>query len=484
MLSYPKRHLERKRIISLIRNQGHFNEYLKGNIKPKYEHGPKNKDYYPCSRCKSLVTKKYLSRHSRTCILKNVNTSNKISELAASQTLIACSLQQNNTLDKLRVKDEVFSRMKADEISFTAKSDYLISMFGENYLKKHKREQLVSVCSNKMRELARFLIEFKKCTNNFQYSLQDILKPKLFDTAIECAKRIGGYDIENKTYRSPSLSAHIGTSLKQVCDLYTRLILKEEIIPIDKDDTLRDIKRFKQLIDSQWTTEISSLAFKDLNEKKWEKPVMLPLTRDITKFKEYVSRVANKAATVLKTEPDNKKEFKNLIEASLTLTILFNRKRIGDVQYTKIKTYIDSIGSVNQEECEKALSDSEKMLTKHYKRIVTGGKGSKPVAILFPLILQSYIDLIVKLRNETNLVPSNNPYLFGYPGTTKWTRGDVVMRKFADNAELEFPKQISSNKLRKQIATVMQILNLSPEETEQFSQFMGHTQKTHNEFYK
>ncbi|CAH2020669.1 unnamed protein product [Acanthoscelides obtectus] len=30
----------------------------------------------------------------------------------------------------------------------------------------------------------------------------------------------------------------------------------------------------------------------------------------------------------------------------------------------------------------------------------------------------------------------------------------------------------------------MQILNLSKEESEQFAHFMGHTEKTHNEFYK
>ncbi|KAJ8964684.1 hypothetical protein NQ314_004716 [Rhamnusium bicolor] len=81
-------------------------------------------------------------------------------------------------------------------------------------------------------------------------------------------------------------------------------------------------------------------------------------------------------------------------------------------------------------------------------------------------------------------IPQNNPYLFGCPGTVKWTRGDIVIRKFAENANLEFPNQISSNKLRKQIATVMQIINLNKEETEQFAQFMGHTEKTHNDFYK
>ncbi|CAH1984521.1 unnamed protein product [Acanthoscelides obtectus] len=269
MMSFPKSHPERKKILSLLRNAANFTEYLKGNVQPKYHYKTESKEYYPCSRCKAMLSKSYLSRHKKNCILKHTNNNEirKMNSLAASQTLIASSFDDNSNLHKLRVKEEVFDRMKPDYISLVAKSDYLIYNFGENYLKKHRREQLVTVCSNKMRELARW-------------------------------------------------------------------------------------------------------------------------------------------------------------------------------------------------------------------------KGSRPIAILFPQTLQTYIDFFVKIRQEHHLVPENNPYLFGCPGTSKWTRGDVIIRKFAQEADLEFPKQISSNRLRKQIATVMQILNLSKEESEQFAHFMGHTEKTHNEFYK
>lgn len=61
MLSYPKRHSERKNILCLIRNSGNFNEFLKGKIYPKYGRIPdKTEEYYPCSRCKALLKKKIL----------------------------------------------------------------------------------------------------------------------------------------------------------------------------------------------------------------------------------------------------------------------------------------------------------------------------------------------------------------------------------------------------------------------------------------
>ncbi|RZC40217.1 hypothetical protein BDFB_012198, partial [Asbolus verrucosus] len=291
---------------------------------------------------------------------------------------------------------------------------------------------MATVCSNKMRELARLLIELRKCNNNDNFELMNALDPVMFNTVIECATKIGGYDPQSKSYRAPSLSAHIGTSLKQASDLLIRLILKQ-------DSSIRcDDKEKKKRC--QWTTEISSVAFKNLNENKWNKPIILPLTRDILKFKEYVTQIANKSVLALRENPNNVKEFKNLVDATLTLTILCNRKRIGDVQYT---TYLQNFSSINQEECMNSLSTSEKNLTRHYKRVVTGGKD-----------------------------------------TNRWPRGDVVIRKFAKKANLEYPKEITSNKIRKQIATVMQILNLNREESEQFAHFMGHTEKTHNEFYK
>lgn len=52
--------------------------------------------------------------------------------------------------------------MKSDEISFEVKKDLQISHFGESYLKKHKYEGIVNVCSNRMSDLSRLLIQYRK----------------------------------------------------------------------------------------------------------------------------------------------------------------------------------------------------------------------------------------------------------------------------------------------------------------------------------
>ncbi|KAF5271122.1 hypothetical protein FQR65_LT17728 [Abscondita terminalis] len=350
------------------------------------------------------------------CVAASIsNDPTKIKHLSASQTLVAASISANNTLHKLRVKEEVFNIMRADEIAFVAKSDALICHFGEQYLKKHSRQQMATVCSNKMRELARLLIEFRIVKNDKSIRLCDLLDPTLFDLVIECAKKIGGYDATTKTYRAPSLSSHIGTSLKQISDLLIRLLLKKDISIniLETEAKIKQVKQFRELVNTQWTTEISSLAFKNLNETKSNKPIILPLTKDIMKFKTYVTDVANKAIAILNNNNNDSKEYRNLVDATLTLTILYNRRRIGDVQYTKLETYLKNFSTINQDECLNTLTDAEKLLTKHYKRIVTGGKGSRAIVILFPQNLQNF---------ETN------PYLFAFPKSQTMGKG-----WFADN---------------------------------------------------
>ncbi|KAK4880745.1 hypothetical protein RN001_008891 [Aquatica leii] len=145
----------------------------------------------------------------------------------------------------------------------------------------------------------------------------------------------------------------------------------------------------------------------------------------------------------------------------------------------------DNFESFDQTEFLDALTDSEKVLTANYKKVVAGGKGSRAIVILFPKNVQTYINLLLNIRSNSDIVPKVNPYLFACPGVEKqWIRADVIIRKFANASGIENPEAISSNRLRKQIGTLMQILNLNKEEYAQFSKFMGHTEKTHAEFYE
>jgi hypothetical protein len=222
--------------------------------------------------------------------------------------------------------------MKGDEISLEVKKDLLIAHFGESYLKKHKRERMAYVCSNRMRELSRLLISYRKETNNEQVSFKDILHPKNFDIVLSAARSIVGYDPLKKTFKAPSLAMHLGTSLKLACDELTHLILKESRGFKCKSETyvsiwLRNVKNFKKLVESRWNSELASLANKDLQEKRWNKPLLLPLVNDIKIFREQCLKNAADCAKIFTEQKDDIKTYKLLVNCTLALLILFNRKQ-------------------------------------------------------------------------------------------------------------------------------------------------------------
>ncbi|XP_044766792.1 uncharacterized protein LOC123322828 isoform X2 [Coccinella septempunctata] len=346
---------------------------------------------------------------------------------------------------------------------------------------------MVYACSSRMRELSRFLIVFRRISGDKDVSLKEILTPRKFGTALSVVREIAGYDPVKKTFKTPSLAMHLGTSLKHVCNELRQLVLQESEgfrcpSGISTKEWIEDIRNFTKLIETRWTIELASLANKDLQEKKWNKPLLIPLVDDIMIFKDETLKLAEECVLTFNQNTDNAQTYKTLVHCTLALLILFNRRRIGDVQFLKINDYrIDR--KTESIDFKNLLTESEKLLTKEYKRVVNCGKGSRAVVILVPQIIQTFINLLLERR--VKYISPDNDYVFALPGSTvKWGKGDVAFRTLTKKMNLKHPEAIGSNRLRKHIATVMQILNLSKHEKKQFSNFMGHTEKTHEEFYE
>lgn len=79
-----------------------------------------------------------------------------------------------------------------------------------------------------------------------------------------------------------------------------------------------------------------------------------------------------------------------------------------------------------------SLSECETILTKDFKRVILGGKGSNPMAILFKRSAQKCIDLMLKVRNQCML--ETNEYLFGNSSTdNRWLSGYHVFLSYRQN---------------------------------------------------
>jgi len=213
------------------------------------------------------------------------------------------------------------------------------------------------------------------------------------------------------------------------------------------------------------------------------KPAFLQLTSDITFFRDYLLTVQNNALSALKKNPQDIISFKELQDTVLAQLILLNRKRAGEVQRIFINTYLNCSTEAPQEEVESSLSSVERELTKKFKRIVIRGKRGRGVSISFTPKIQKSISVLIALRSH--FCEKSNEYLFLVPNTeNSYIRASEVMRKMAIESGAKNPSALTSTKLRKQVAMVVQLLNFNEDDVEQLSNLMGHSKEIHKSFYR
>ncbi|KAG5865241.1 hypothetical protein JTB14_029982 [Gonioctena quinquepunctata] len=198
--------------------------------------------------------------------------------------------------------------MFADKISLEAKSDLLICKFGSRYLRTHRERHHVNVCSRKMREISKLLIEVKSLNPSIK-NLYDALQPVYFDSFVQATKIVAKYDSLTQKFESPTYAMNIQTSLKQCCDIAILVGLrrKRENFTIASADTEANFVMFKRLLEDDWKFEISTSAAHDLHIKKWNKITILPLAADLRDFRQYLLKEANACFDILNKEPTNKK---------------------------------------------------------------------------------------------------------------------------------------------------------------------------------
>ncbi|XP_050059864.1 uncharacterized protein LOC126551137 [Aphis gossypii] len=456
----PKGSADRKHLADVLRKRGNF----LSNV----EEGNKIK---PVRRPYEFVTKP---------ISNNTTKSNgRNRPQADGQNLL---LTFTDTDEELVTK--VFPRMASDNISFVAKSDKLIKAFGSRYLKCHKEKHLIAVVSQKMRTLARFLISVRSLIPEI-HSLQECLTPKYFDISIKSAKQVAQYNDKTDSFGSPSVVLKIGQSLKQCCEIGEFILLKESDGLCMYSNEKNALNSIKYMIEKQWSFEISTNATKDIYQKKWNKPAILPLTSDIKLFRDYIVNVEKDSYEKLKLNHNNLQAYRELQESILAQIVLLNRRRSGEVQRILLDIYNNSFSEISQEEVLNALSPVELELTKSFKRIVIRGKRGRGVPVLFSPHLQKRLHFLTSLRETVCFIDKNNPYLFPLPQTSEsCMRVSDIIRKFCKNAGVKHPENITSTRLRKHVATVTQLLNLSESDIEQLATFLGHTKDVHKEFYR
>lgn len=420
---------EVRQLITLIRNQGNLDSALLGFVIPKKKtKDAADVDHEICRYCNGFYHKKSLTRHLQSCFAK---PQNEQPETVTSCVVYRMSLKKYcEYLNKLTVTKAIFKKLKPDLITETSIGDPLVAEFAERLFRSKKTNRCLYVINNRIRECGRFMIELKKLID--VPDMLSILKGKNYDYCLDAVRMMAGFDPERRAFKAPSLALHFGTTLENLSSLAKSLIFRNKFpthaVITDKDKErdllavqyITALENFRALVKDQWHGDIGKLALKDLEENKAKKPKLIPLTDDVVKLKNYLETESADAYEKLRN-CITKEQYCRLAETALAYTIMFNRKRPGDVQFLELEMYHDQISreqDTSSHEFESSLSESEKILVSQCRRVVSMCKGTRQVPILLPKKLQKYYARLYEIRTNSIWFKQDNHFFSLCPEVT------------------------------------------------------------------
>lgn len=481
-LAEPKGSPARRVLLDHLRNKGNYHHNIdvlrkrNGEIVTVRQPTKQTswKDYLPCQHCHGFLKKKKLWKHNKVCF-KNADRISVTKKRNRIQAVASQSIPSDPSISVGCKK--IIQHMHQDEVAFEVRTDPLICKYGEKMYELHGHEKSqYGYISQKMRELGRFLLAVKK-RNCAVRRLIDVCVPSNFKLAVAAAKDVSGFDAAKNCYKTPSLACKIGYTLKRVCEI----VVGSSLMDDDREAEQKALN-FIKLIDSDWNTYVSKRARTNLEQEKWNKPEVLPLTEDVVKLQTFLKSLEEKSSKQLKESPDPV-SWKNLAESVLAQIILFNRRREGEAAKLLMITYQTKNNLPLNADVFQSLSKLEQDLSATFTRLEIRGKRGRKVPVLLTDRMCDSLDVLMKRRSRVG-VPLTNPYMFARIGADTHIRGSDCLRKFASACGAKFPEHLTSTKLRKQVATLCQIMNLKKNEMDQLAKFMGHDIRVHREYYR
>ncbi len=483
-IGFPKNSKKRRLLLDQLRSKGDYNHNVtvlqtgQGELvtfrQPTEETDPHK--YLPCNYCYGFFLKHDLWKHEVSCRkqkgLHREESRKKKRVQAAASCLIPI---QGNTTERCR---KIIGKMLHDEVSLHVKSDALICEYGDRLLEKHGSDPSKDgYVSQKMRELGRFVIA-AKALNRKVKKLEDIVVPPMFKLAVDAAKKASGFTKSKYRYDRPSLAVKIGHSLKTVGD-----ILIGHYVKAEDEVAANRVRSFLGLLSSEWNHYVSHCARTNLEENKWYKKEMIPLTEDVIQLQKYLKSTEENAMEKLR-EGHDPKAYVMLSESILSQIILFNRRRQGEAAKMLLETYENKNTEALNEDVMQCLTKFERDLSNEFTRIVIRGKRGRKVPVLLTREMTRGLDFLMEHRTQENSILYNNKYVFARPKSDSHLRGSDCLRKFANLCDAKHPETLTSTHLRKHIATLCQIMNLKDHELDQVAKFMGHDIRVHREYYR
>ena len=179
------------------------------------------RQFVPCTHCLGFVQRRELWRHAARCRLNDKHPgedeSKKYSKLQFESEMLLYGSKDDTHSSAF--KQSVISVLRQDMISFVAKRDTLILKFGHALFEKDGSARATYI-TQKMRSLARLLIEVRKVASKDSADMSGVISPTHFDHIALATRNLCSYnpstqDEHMASFRKPSLAVKLGHTLNK-----------------------------------------------------------------------------------------------------------------------------------------------------------------------------------------------------------------------------------------------------------------------------
>ena len=435
-------------------------------------------EFIPCEHCRAMFMRSNLWKPKKNCAFKPQSQADDDTNSRQCQGSGSLLLPYSSEASA-EFKRDIMRAMHQDEVTTAMRTDDLIMKFGNRLHFKHghlqHRRQYIR---DRIRQVGRLLVDMQKTVGSVR-NLTDCIVPEMFGHVVKSVRRICGFDKDAHLYTVPSLALKMGHSLKEC----TRIAINFCTV---KGSTMAEKKAkyeaFLSLCDNEWSHEVSSHALRSLNQRKFNKPVVLPLTQDVKLLHKHLVAKA-KASTESLCEEPSSAAWTELCEVTLTQIVIFNRRRGGEAERLLVSAYCARSNKNASEDLHACLSQVEQFLCKQFRTVYVEGKRGRKVPMLLNKTVQTQINLLLETRTAAGIA-ADNAYLFARRNSLFPYRSSDCLRKFANECGAKNADALTSTKLRKHIATMSQVLSLRRHELDLLANFLGHDVRVHREFYR
>ena len=363
--------------------------------------------------------------------------------------------------------------MKSDEIITLIENDEGILLYGFTLYEKGGDSSFNEI-SSKLRGLSRLVLQYRQLFGSDASSFS-MIDPGSWDNVIQAAKALVG--CQKQKVGLPSLLLGLGRSLACLASAKRAIGIR-----LKDDNMVNDARSFLELHATEWS--IYSKHAQDAM-KKDNIPEDLPLSSDIDKLKDYLLQQTSSLSNVDEEIGMTKLIWSKLQFVTLARIIIFNARRGSEPSKLTMSQWENSDIWKRQEDIDNLEDPIEKALAKRLKVVYVTGKRKRRVPIIFTPEVAKDVNLLIKYRYVVG-VCLENQYIFARPsrGSTKFVRGWDVLNDVSQKANLEKPELITSTKIRKHIATVLQLMVLNKAELSWITDHLGHSAAVHKQWYR